>query len=243
MNAAITDLRGVLVHAIANDPRTLQTALGPSDIANGCDRCLAHVLAGHERREQGVAWLPTIGRAFHEWAEISILRHLGDTGSDRYLPEVAVTVGHLRGIDVKGHADLYDVHAGVVVDYKLVGKSTLDEVKRTPKTTYRNQVHLYAKGITALGHNVHDVAIWYLPRNAKSIDAGHVHTEPYDPAVADAALSRAGAIAGGIDALGVGQVLDAMPPHTGHEFTCTQWITDPSAVPAAEVTPDAFLGV
>lgn len=243
MSTAIADLRDVIVHAIGNDPRTLQAALGPSDIANGCDRCLTHVLAGHERRERSAPWLPTIGRAFHEWAETAVLQHLAGTGSDRYLPEVAVTVGQLRGLDVSGHSDLYDVHAGTVVDYKLVGKTTLDQVKRAPKVTYRNQIHLYGKGIAALGYEVRDVAIWYLPRNAKSIDAGHVFTEPYDPQIANAALARANAIAAGINALGVDAVLEQMSPHTGSEFSCTQWATDSSAAPAAEVTPDAFLGV
>ena len=243
MSAAISDLRDVIVHAIDNDPRTLQTALGPSDIANGCDRCLAHVLAGHARREQSAAWLPTIGRAFHEWAETAVLQHLASTGSDRYLPEVAVTVGRLRGLDVTGHSDLYDVHTGTVVDYKLVGKTTIDQAKRGPKATYRNQIHLYGKGIAALGHNVRDVAVWYLPRNAISLDAGHVFTEPYDAALADAALARANAIAAGVDSLGADAVLEQMPPHTGQEFTCTQWATDPSTATVAEVTPDAFLGV
>ena len=240
---AIHDLRDVIVHAIDNDPRTLQTTLGPSDIANGCDRCLVHVLAGHKRRRQSAAWLPTIGRAFHEWAETAVLQHLAATGTDRYLPEVAVTVGQLRGHDITGRSDLFDIHAGTGVDYKLVGKTTLDQVKRAPKATYRNQIHLYGKGVTALGYDVHEVAIWYLPRNAVSLDAGHAHVEPYDPAIADAALARANALAAGVDSLGADAVLEQMPPHSGQEFTCTQWATDPSTATAAEVTPDAFLGV
>ena len=242
MSAAISDLRDVIVHAIDNDPRTLQTALGPSDIANGCDRCLAHVLAGHERRHQSAAWLPTIGRAFHEWAETAVLQHLARTGSDRYLPEVAVTVGQLRGHDITGHSDLFDIHTGTVVDYKLVGKTTITQAKRGPKATYRNQIHLYGKGIAARGHNVRDVAVWYLPRNAISLDAGHVFTEPYDATLADAALARANAIAAGVDSLGADAVLEQMPPHTGQEFTCTSW-ADEQLTPSAPPSAADFLGV
>lgn len=240
---AIGDLRGIITHAIDNAPRSLQAQLGPSDIGTGCDRCLAHMLAGSAKRQQPTPWLPTIGTAVHEWLETTVLRHMGDTGSDRYLPEVTVTVGDLRGQPITGHADLFDVHAGAVIDFKIVGKRTLDEAKRGPKATYRNQIHLYGAGVAALGFDVRHVAIWHMPRNAISLDAGHVHTEPWDPQVADDALQRANALAGGVDALGLAAVLDQMPPHTGTDFTCTQWAEDPSTATAAEVTPDAFLGV
>lgn len=238
------DLRDVIERAVRSNPRTLQADLGPSELGCGCDRCLAHLLAGHAKHELTLPWLPTIGNAVHDWLETVVLRHLGDTGSARYLPEVAVTVGQLRGRDVTGHSDLYDVDTGTVIDWKITGATTLKKVKATgPTDTYRRQAHLYGKGITALGHDVRHVAIVFLPRNAISIDAGHVWTEPYDQGVADAALTRANAIAAGIDALGIDTVLQQMPAHTGAEFTCTSWANDSSTAPAAEVTPDAFLGV
>lgn len=231
-----TDLRAVVEHAVANDPRTLQTDLGPSELGVGCDRCLAHMLAGHLRRENGLPWLPTIGNAVHDWLETTVLQHLMRTGTDRYLPEATVTVGTLRGRDVTGHTDLFDAHTGTVVDYKIVGATTLKKVRSGPTTTYRNQTHLYGKGLADAGFPVEHVAIWFLPRNALSIDAGRYWTEPYDEQVALDALARANAIAAGVDALGVEQVLAAMPPHTGAEFTCTAWPNDSSTAPAAEAT-------
>lgn len=227
------DLRAVIEHAVTNDPRTLQTDLGPSELGVGCDRCLAHMLAGHLRRENGLPWLPTIGNAVHDWLETTVLQHLMATGTARYLPEVTVNVGQLRGVDIKGHSDLFDVHTGTVVDYKIVGETTLKKVKAGPTVTYRNQVHLYGLGMERAGFDVRHVAIWFLPRNAMTIDSGRYWTEPYDRSRADAALARANAIAAGVDALGVDQVLTQMPPHTGAEFTCTAWVGD-----GAPTTPD-----
>lgn len=217
------DLRAVIEHAITHDPRTLQVELGPSEIGVGCDRCLTHMLAGHLRRENGLPWLPTIGNAVHDWLETTVLQHLAATGSDRYLPEVTVNVGQLRGVDITGHSDLFDIHTGTTVDWKIVGATTLKKVRSGPTTTYRNQVHLYGLGMERAGYDVRHVAIWFLPRNAMRLDAGKYWTEPYDRARAEAALARANAIAGGVDALGPDAVLDQMPPHTGAEFTCTAW--------------------
>ncbi|WP_346007261.1 hypothetical protein [Janibacter terrae] len=236
------DLRAVVEHAVNHDPRTLQTDLGPSELGVGCDRCLAHMLAGHLRRENGLPWLPTIGNAVHDWLETTVLQHLMRTGTDRYLPEATVTVGQLRGRPVTGHTDLFDTHTGTVVDYKIVGATTLKKVKTGPTVTYRNQVHMYGRGLAAAGFPVAHVAIWFLPRNALTIDAGRYWTEPYDEQIALAALARANAIAAGVDALGVDAVLAQMPPHTGTEFTCTSWSGEqltPSTPPSAA----DFLGV
>lgn len=227
------DLRAVIEHAVTNDPRTLQVELGPSEIGLGCDRCLVHLLAGHAETELTIPWLPTIGNAVHDWLETTFLQHLAATGSDRYLPEIAVNVGQLRGVDITGHSDLFDVHTGTTVDWKIVGATTLKKVKHHPTVTYRNQLHLYGRGMRRAGYDVRHVAIWFLPRNAMSMDAGRYWTEPYDEAVADAALARANALAAGVDALGVDAVLQQMPPHTGAEFTCTKWATDSPTPPGA----------
>lgn len=242
---AITDLRAVIEHAITQHPRTLQSDLGPSDIGTGCTRCLALLLAGHKPEEPNVPWLPTVGTALHEWLETTVLQHLAATGGNRYLPEVRVTVGQLRGQNVHGNCDLYDTTEAAVIDYKVTGTTTLKKVRaHGPGDTYRNQIHLYGKGMTALGFPVRSVAIWFLPRNGMRITDGRVFTEPYNPARADAALSRANAIAGGVDALGLDAVLAQVGPHTGSDFACSKWgPTDPSAAPAVEDTTRQLAGL
>jgi hypothetical protein len=59
-----TEYASIVKDAIAGDPRTLQTRIGPSGLGVDCDRCLAHQLAGiPEHRDD--PWLPTVGRAVH----------------------------------------------------------------------------------------------------------------------------------------------------------------------------------
>lgn len=234
----IPDLQAILEHAIANDERSLQTALGPSEIGTDCDRCLIRMVAG-ERGEDGTPWLPTIGTAVHEWAEMALVRHLMTTGTDRYLPEGKVAVGQLRGVDVTGHSDVFDVHTGTVVDYKLVGTTTLRKLKAAkghPGLTYSRQANLYGRGWASAGFDVRSVAVWFLPRNGFRITDGAVWQEPYDEAVAVEALDRANRFAEWVDLFGVETVLAGAPPHTGTEFSCSRFDIDPKAKAGNQLT-------
>lgn len=222
-STTIPDLRAVLESAITNHPRTLQTKIGPSELGVGCDRCLVHHLAGNKPRELVPPWLPTIGTAVHGWAEDAVVRHLTTTGTDRYLPEGRVTVGQIGGVPIDGSADLYDTHTGTVVDYKVVGTTTLRSARsKGPSLTYQRQLHLYGAGYAAAGYPVRSVAIWFLPRNGVSLQAGVVWQVPYDPAVAAHALARANQFHAWITGLGVDAVLAITPPHTGDEFGCAK---------------------
>lgn len=225
MSATTDALRALIVDDATNDDRSLQVALGPSEIGNGCDRCLALLLSGEKPGERGIPWLPWIGRAVHERLDYLALRDLiRNPTSTRWITEAAVTVGTLRGQPVTGHADLYDTQQHEVVDYKIVGATTLTKVRRHGlPATYHRQVHLYGRGMVAAGHPVSAVTVWFLPRNAMSLDDGQVVTQPYDEQVALDALNRANMLAAGIDSAGIDTVLAATGPHTGAEFTCTKF--------------------
>lgn len=225
----IPDLLAVLEHAITHSDRTLQTTLGPSEIGTDCDRCLIHMLAGTPT-DEGAPWLPTIGNAVHDWAEMAVVKHLMTTGTDRYIPEGKVAVGQLRGVDITGHSDVLDVHTGTVVDYKVTGTTTLKKVKRAkghPGLTYSRQANLYGRGWALAGFDVRSVAVWFLPRNGFRISDGHVWQEPYDEQVALDALDRANRLASFIDTFGVDAVLASAAPHTGAEFSCERFDATP----------------
>lgn len=215
-------------------PRNLQVALGPSELGNGCDRCLIHLLAGHKGPLDSW-WLPCVGTAVHTWLE-SVFRAENDRlGRDRFLVEMTVPVGVLRGWPVTGHLDLYDRDRGCVIDWKVVGSTTLKKIKAhgTP-TTYQNQRHLYGLGASKLGLPVYNVANYYLPRNAMYIERGLVVDEQeFDPDIADAALARAEMFSAWVDSFGADAVLDGAPPHTGDEFTCTSFPDTPVGEPAS----------
>src|SRR5204863_8188944 len=128
------------------------------------------------------AWIPTIGRAVHEWLETTLIAHLAHTGSDRYLLEGRVNVGTVGGMDVHGSCDPFDTHTGTVADYKITGTTTLRQCARdrTVKPGYRRQVQLYGRGWRQAGYDVQSVAVWCLPRNGLVLGQGYLHQEPYN---------------------------------------------------------------
>lgn len=243
------DLLGIVEAAIAHQPRSLQTRIGPSEIGNPCDRCLAHKLAGTPEATE-VAWLPFIGTCVHEELEGILLRHettraaLGMPG--RFLPENRVTVGQIGGVGITGSTDLFDTHTGTVIDYKVVGTTTLKSAKaHGAKPMYRTQAHLYGKGWQDAGFTVRSVLVWFMPRNAISLRQGYVWQQPYDRAVAEAALLHANQLHAAITALGLEQVLAGLPPHITDDgqdsFSCRRY-PDYAAIPAAHMNPSDPFG-
>lgn len=161
-------------------PRSTQVQVGPSDLGDPCDHCLAAKLAGWQKRAE-LAWLPYIGTAVHAQLERAF-RPAPD-----WLTEQPCTVGLVGGLEVTGTADLFHVPSATVVDFKVVGKSTLDAARRgNVSEKYRHQVHLYGKGLGA-----DTVAIAFLPRNDVSLDRMVWWEEPYDAVNAASTLARA----------------------------------------------------
>lgn len=218
------ELRTIIEAAIVNAPRSRQTAVGPSELGMGCTRCLTHRLAG-TRQRQDAAWLPAIGTAVHAWLEDVVTRY-EDTRAQlslppRFLPEHRVTVGHVNGIPVTGSTDLFDTATGTVIDWKVVGTTTLRKVKAHGATDqYRTQASLYGLGWQAAGHDVHQVLIYFLPRNSVTLADGIPWSTPFDPAPGRAALQRATTILQLVATAGLDVALDAAGPHTDDGFTC-----------------------
>jgi hypothetical protein len=129
------------------------------------------------------------------------------TGYERYLVETRVQVGTVNGAPVFGTCDLYDQVTATVVDWKIVGKSTLDKARRHGMSAqYRTQAHLYGRGFALRGLPVDTVAICYLPRNEELTGTQFIH-EPYDERIALDAISRADAIATGLALAGPATIL------------------------------------
>lgn len=224
---AWADLRAALEDGIRNHPRSLQVHLGPSEVGNACDRCLVHLLAGHKVNDVTVPWLPTVGTAVHTWVEGTLRRQhfaLPEGSPRRYLLEHEVTIGALGGADITGHCDIFDTSTGTVIDVKVVGKTTLDKVRRHgASTTYQRQIHGYGTGLAAQGHTVTDVMIAFLPRNAVSLQHAQIWQAPFDPQVTTDTLARANALLAGITTAGLDTVLAMTPEHTEQEFSCGKW--------------------
>lgn len=187
----------------ASRPRTLQTAVGPSQLGSPCDHCLTAALVGWEKHDDE-AWLPLIGTAVH--ALLLGDDYIGDDGRNEGTPgawpsrwsggewiiEHPVSVGSIAGSDVVGTSDLFHVPSGTVIDLKVVGATTLNEAKRHgPSQTYRVQTQLYGRGFGNAGYAVKQVCIAYLPRNSMRLSDAHFDIRPYDESIAVAALERA----------------------------------------------------
>lgn len=203
--AVMRQIRQLIEDHITHQPRSLQKRIGPSEIGDPCDHCLAAKLAGWEKSDT-VAWLPFIGTCVHAYLE-----HLFTTINTEeesqgfgttFLCEQKVTVGQIGGVDITGSTDLYlpnqvgAARTGMTVDWKIVGKNTLDRVKRDhhPGPKYEAQAHLYAKGWNEAGHPTSHVCVYFMPRNSMTLGDAYIWVDEYRPEVAQAALERANRI-------------------------------------------------
>lgn len=205
-------ITGTIETAIKTQPRSLQKRIGPSEIGTPCDHCLAAKLAGWEKLERDVAWLPFIGTCVHNYLEQLFeqkrVEDIEAGGSGLFQAERRVQPGFIRGEPLTGSTDLYLEHLdgrdspGMTIDWKIVGKSTLDKVKRSgPSHQYQAQAHLYARGWNEAGWPTTHVAIYFMPRNAPNLRDGHIWVGRYDEAAAVAAISRADRLATILDSL------------------------------------------
>lgn len=130
----IRSITGVIEHHISNRPRSLQKAIGPSEIGGECGRKIAYKLAGApivNPASQVPSWRTQVGVAVHD-----MLAGVMD-GYDRFTTEQRVTVGSDGDDDVSGSGDLYDAITATVLDWKIVGPATLKRVKAKVQTCYR----------------------------------------------------------------------------------------------------------
>lgn len=212
-HAVMNQVRQLIEDHINHQPRSLQKRIGPSEIGEPCTHCLAAKLAGWEKTEEGTPWLPFIGTAVHAYLEdlfTSINTEEATKGrGETFWCEQKVNVGQIAGVDIWGSTDLYlpdqigAARAGMTVDWKIVGANTLKQVHRDhePSLKYVVQAHLYAKGWNDAGHKTSHVCVYFMPRNAMSLDDGVIWVDEYRPDIAKAALERANRLAINIAAL------------------------------------------
>lgn len=202
------ELTALINAHLAGSPRSLQRAVGPSELGTPCARQLGYRLAGTAHvTERGPGWMPGIGTAVHAMLADAVVEQNRRLGFTRYLIETRVQPGLIAGEPLRGSADLYDRVTATVIDWKCVGVTTLKKAKRHgPSTLYRSQIQLYARGFVNRGLPVKNVTIAYLPRSGELSD-GYWHTEPYDEQIADNALKRADAIATALKIAGPAAVI------------------------------------
>lgn len=196
------ELTHLITRRIARHPRSLQTALGPSEIGHDCARRIGYKLLDIDENPGQPNWKATVGTALHTWLEDMLTDDNRSTGEQRWIVEETVTVGTIAGQPIHGHCDVYDQVTGTVVDWKTCGPTQLTKYRsKGPGQQYRAQAQLYGRGWAARGMRVERVAVMFLPRNGELREA-HYWSEPYDEQVALAALQRAEGIHHAVQALG-----------------------------------------
>lgn len=190
--------------------RDKQRKVGPSELGDLCERCLAEKLLGVHEEEKTHPLAPMIGTAFHLYLENVI-------GLKGYLKETKVTVGTIEGYgDISGTADGFDIETGHVVDYKVLSKkkikafssATFFNEDRNPEfysdsmtegqlKKYYYQMMLYGLGMQNAGYDVHHCSLVLFPRDCtvESVTtASHELCFKYKREAALAVLERANEI-------------------------------------------------
>lgn len=218
------ELLGIIGDAITNHPRSLQKKIGPSEIGSPCARRIGYKLMGAPRFNEQVNWKAFVGTAMHlkleevfdQW---NLANCGGLGGQERWLVETKVCAGEINGEDIEGSTDVYDRVTATVVDWKLVGPTSLKNYRANgPGRQYRTQGHSYGRGWARKGLPVDHVMVVFLPRN-NELRHTHVWHERYDEQVAVDGFARAEAIDTAVKALGV-NVLGQLPTADAYCHHC-----------------------
>ena len=187
--------------------RDKQRKVGPSELGDLCERCLAEKLLGAHVEENTYPLAPMIGTAFHLYLENVI-------GLKDYLKETGVTVGTIEGYgEIRGTCDGFDIAAGHVVDYKVLSKkkikafssATFFNEDRNPEffsdsltegqlKKYYYQLMLYCLGMENAGYAVAHASLILFPRDCtveSIMSASHELCFKYSRDAALAVLERA----------------------------------------------------
>lgn len=205
----LTDIKNLIRQADSLKPRSLQKALGPSEVGHPCTRKLAHGTVNATRHalaaengawtkptalEEGLnrfndPWAAIMGTAAHAWLEDAVKRDNVQRGRVRWISEQEVYVDPRRP-KLRGTCDLYDVDTASVLDWKVPGKTRHDKYKKHgPSVTYRAQAHLYGSGYRQLGLPVEKVGIVFLSRSGGLRDA-FLWREDYSQELVDGVLTH-----------------------------------------------------
>jgi len=174
-----------ILHAKENSrPRSTQVQIGPSELG-GCRRKVWYRLNDQpETNDSEMKLAAIMGTAIHAHIEEALAT--ADPTGKKYVVEQTVEYG-----EMKAHIDLWIPETGDVVDWKTVKKSNLSYF---PSTQQRWQVQVYGYLLDKSGKgkpvNVNLVAI---ARDGDERDI-KVHSEPYDPSIAEEALNWLSAI-------------------------------------------------
>jgi len=182
----------VLREKDAGRARSKQTQVGPSELG-GCRRKVWYRLNDQPETNDNELKLSAImGTAIH--AEIEKAITIADPKGEKYWVETSVEYNGM-----KAHIDLYIPETGDVIDWKTVKVKNLSYF---PSLQQRWQVQVYGYLLDKSGKgSPRTVNLVAIARDGDERDV-RVHSEPYDPKLAEDALNWLSAIKESADAPG-----------------------------------------
>jgi hypothetical protein len=175
-------LRELIFTGATTSERSLQQAVGMSEIGADCERQLAYKIASTPPVNLDPDPMPSImGTGFH----LHVQRMVERLDRRRYLVETPVT---FKGIP--GTVDLYDRRRRVVIDWKSTGKSKLRRLRTDgPPMRAQIQIQIYGAALRELGEDPSRLALAYVPRDGSLDDLWVWSTVP-DQALVDKWVGR-----------------------------------------------------
>ena len=192
----MTDPKELLLQVLrdkdAGRARSKQTQVGPSELG-GCRRKVWYRLNDQPETNDNELKLSAImGTAIH--AEIEKAITIADPKGEKYWVETSVEYNGM-----KAHIDLYIPETGDVIDWKTVKVKNLSYF---PSLQQRWQVQVYGYLLDKSGKgSPRTVNLVAIARDGDERDV-RVHSEPYDPKLAEDALNWLSAIQESADAPG-----------------------------------------
>lgn len=186
------ELVAMIAQHSADQPRSQQRRLGPSEVGHPCTRKLAYGLTYAPRcNDHAGDSLPSmVGTGAHAQME-DVLTGYNARHGQRFLIEHKVEPAP----GFSGTMDCYDLRDHAVIDWKFPGTSKMSDVKRNqhPGMLYEVQAHLYGLGALRAGLTPRTVRIAFIPRAGFSTHT-YVWEAPWNPEIATAAINRMNAI-------------------------------------------------
>lgn len=177
--------------------RDQQSSVGPSDLGDPCDLCLASKMARHgplavgQGRESGFSLSAWVGTSMHEKLERDL-----DLPPEMYLCEEKVFIHEIPGYGrINGHIDVQFLLMGIWNDYKSAKVKDIQSYKLNgPPWKHVVQLMLYGYGLRKAGRKADYAALTYIPRDNNNPDSIWVATAEYNEQIALDALARAEAM-------------------------------------------------
>ena len=170
-------LSGALLAQDGQRDRSKQVEIGPSQLGS-CKRKVYYQLVSKPELNKTEKLPAILGTFIHAGIAEAIKRD--DPFGDNFLIEQ-----EMNAFGIPAHTDLYIKDKQLVVDWKTTTKASL---RYFPSENQIWQAQVYAHMLKENGEDPKTIALVTIPRDGKMEDI-RTHSEPYDPAKAELALS------------------------------------------------------